>query len=69
MYKTSYVILLPSFFGAFFRVSAALDVVKFPNLHIKCSITFPIVLEFILFKLRSVNEDLHIIKYHLDLMY
>ena len=69
MYKTSYVILLPPFFGAFFRVSAALVVVKFSTLHIKCSITFPIVLEFILFALLRVNEDLHIIKYPLDLMY
>ena len=69
MYKTSYVILLPSFFVAFFRVSAALVVMKFSNLHIKCFITFPIVLEFILFALLSVNEDLHIRKYPLYLMY
>ena len=60
---------LPTFFGAFFRIRAALVVMKFSNLHIKSSITLPIVLEFILFALRNVNEDLHIIKYHFDLMY
>ena len=60
---------LPTFFGAFFRIRAALVVMKFSNLHIKSSITLPIVLEFILFLPRNVNEELYIIKYHLDLMY
>ena len=69
MYKASYFIFLPPFFGAFFWIRAAMVVMKFSNLHIKSSITLPIVLEFILFTLRGVNEDLHIIKYHFDLMY
>ena len=69
MYKASYFIFLPPFFGAFFRIRAAQVVMKFSNLHIKISITLTIVLEFILFALRNVNEDLHIIKYHFHLMY
>ena len=60
---------LPTFFGAFFRIRAALVVMKFSNLHIKSSITLPIVLEFILFLPRNVNEDLYIMKYHFDLLY